>query len=108
MRFTSLWLGAVLPMAFAAEAPAYTAYVSNEGSNTVTVFDTGSFQVTDTIEVGQRPRGIELTKDGKHLLVAVGDDDTIEIIDTETHEIIGTLPSGPDPELFTQSPDGRL
>jgi DNA-binding beta-propeller fold protein YncE len=32
--------------------------------------------------LGQRPRGIELTKDGKFILVAVGDDDTIQMIDT--------------------------
>src|SRR5262249_59896908 len=38
--------------------------------------------------VGQRPRGIELSRDGKFLLVAVGDDDTIQMIDTTTHEIV--------------------
>ena len=37
-----------------------------------------------TIKVGQRPRGIELTKDGKFILVAVGDDDTIQMIDIKT------------------------
>lgn len=92
----------------ATQAQAYKAYVSNEGSNTVSVIDTDGFKVIDTIKVGQRPRGIELTRDGKHLLVAVGDDDTIEIIDTATNQIVGSLPSGPDPELFTQSPDGKI
>ena len=51
-------------------AGAFTAYVSNEKSNTVSVIDTDKFQVVKTIKVGQRPRGIELTKDGKFLLVA--------------------------------------
>jgi len=55
---------------------------------------------------GQRPRGIELTKDEKFILVAVGDDDTIQVIDVRTHEIVATLPSGPDPELFTQDQTG--
>jgi PQQ-dependent catabolism-associated beta-propeller protein len=108
MQLGSFLLGAALPLVLATQAAAYTAYVSNEGSNTVTVFDTETFEVTATVKVGQRPRGIELTKDGKHLLVAVGDDDTIEIIDTKTHEIVGTLPSGPDPELFTQDPEGKI
>jgi YVTN family beta-propeller protein len=43
--------------------------------NTVSVIDTDSWTVTKTIKVGQRPRGIEFTRDGKSVLVAVGDDD---------------------------------
>ena len=53
------------------QASAFTAYVSNEKSNTVSVIDTDKFIVVNTIKVGQRPRGIELTKDGKFVLVAV-------------------------------------
>src|SRR6266540_5932170 len=59
------------------QASAFTAYVSNEKSNTISVVDTDKFTVVKTIKVGQRPRGIELTKDGKFILVAVGDDDTM-------------------------------
>src|SRR5260370_15693790 len=90
------------------KASALTAYVSNEKSNTVSVIDTDKFTVAKTIKVGQRPRGIELTKDGKFILVAVGDDDTIQVIDVRTHEIVATLPSGPDPELFTQDHAGKI
>ena len=64
-------------------------------------------EVTKTIKVGQRPRGIEFTRDGKFVLVAVGDDDTIQVIDTETLEVVDSLPSGPDPELFAQAPTAR-
>ena len=84
------------------QASAFTAYVSNEKSNTISVIDTDKFTVVNTIKVGQRPRGIELTRDGKFVFVAVGDDDTIQVIDVRTHEIVATLPSGPDPELFTR------
>jgi PQQ-dependent catabolism-associated beta-propeller protein len=90
------------------QASAFTAYVSNEKSNTISVVDTDKFTVVKTIKVGQRPRGIELTKDGKFILVAVGDDDTIQVIDLRTHEIVATLPSGPDPELFTQDHAGKI
>ena len=92
----------------AGQARAYLAYVSNEKSNTVSVIDTDKWEVIRTIKVGQRPRGIELTKDQKYVLVAVGDDDTIQMIDTKTNEIVGTLPSGPDPELFVQDPAGKI
>jgi YVTN family beta-propeller protein len=91
-----------------AQASAFTAYVSNEKSNTISVIDVDKLTVVRTIKVGQRPRGIELTKDGKFILVAVGDDDTIQMIDTSTYEIAATLPSGPDPELFTQDPTGKV
>src|SRR5262245_1260317 len=64
------------------QASAFTAYVSNEKSNTISVIDTDKFAVVKTIKVGQRPRGIGLTKDERFILVAVGDDDTIQVIDT--------------------------
>jgi PQQ-dependent catabolism-associated beta-propeller protein len=95
-------------MLISAQASAFMAYVSNEKSNTISVIDIDKFAVVKTIKVGQRPRGIELTKDGKFILVAVGDDDTIQMIDTSTYEIVTTLPSGPDPELFIQDPAGKI
>ncbi len=90
------------------QASALEAYVSNEKSNSVSVIDTDSLSVVKTIKVGQRPRGIEMSKDGKSVLVAVGDDDTIQIIDTKSKEVTGTLPSGPDPEFFVFDPSGAL
>src|SRR5438132_8509790 len=92
----AVWLAGTLP------ALAFIAYVSNEKSNTVSVIDTDKWAVTATIKVGQRPRGIEFTKNGKFVMVAVGDDDKIELIDTATRKVVDSLPSGPDPELFVQ------
>jgi PQQ-dependent catabolism-associated beta-propeller protein len=88
-------------------AAAYMAYVSNEKGNTVSVIDTDKMEVVKTIKVGQRPRGIAMTKNGQFVVVALGDDDTVQMIDTKTHELAGTLPSGPDPELFTFDPSGK-
>src|ERR1700692_2232682 len=98
----AVWLAGTLP------AGAFVAYVSNEKSNTVSVIDTDKWAVIKTIKVGQRPRGIEFTKDGKFVLVAVGDDDTIEVIDTATQQVVDKLPSGPDPELFVQDAAGKI
>src|SRR4029077_18523159 len=96
------WLVTAMP------ASAFLAYVSNEKSNTVSVIDTDSWTVIKTIKVGQRPRGIEFTKDGKFVLVAVGDDDKIEVIDVATQQVVDSLPSGPDPELFAQDAAGKI
>src|ERR1700744_3175386 len=94
-----LWLAAASP------ASAFVAYVSNEKGNTVSGIDTETWTVTATIKVGQRLRGIEFTRDGKFVMVAVGDDDTIQMIDTKTRQIVDTLPSSPHPEIFTQDAD---
>src|SRR5262252_4243586 len=100
-------LGICVSVVLAGEASAYKAFVSNEKSNTISIIDTTEREVVRTIKVGQRPRGIALTKDQKYVLVAVGDDDTIQMIDTGTNAVVGTLPSGPDPELFIEDPDGK-
>src|SRR5436309_14975955 len=92
----AVWLAATTP------APAFIAYVSNEKGNTVSVIDTDKRTVTNTIKDGQRPRGIEFTRNGKFVLVAVGDDDEIEVIDPATQQVVDSLPSARDPELFTQ------
>ncbi|TJW27881.1 MAG: hypothetical protein E5W83_38900, partial [Mesorhizobium sp.] len=72
---------AILTAGFMADpASAYTAYVSNEKDNTMTVVDTATMQVVKTVEVGQRPRGITISHDGKFIYLCASDDDTIEII----------------------------
>jgi len=75
-------------------ASAQNAFITNTSDNTVSVIDTDKWTVTATIKVGQRPRGIEFTRDGKFVMVAVGDDDTIQMIDTKTQQVVDTLPSG--------------
>src|SRR5882724_12151001 len=103
-----LLIGLAVTVVAAQHAKAYLAYVSNEKSNTVSVIDTDKRAVVRTIKVGQRPRGIAITRDQKYVLVAVGDDDTIQMIDTLSNKVVDTLPSGPDPELFTDDPTGKI
>ena len=82
-----------------------------ETAHTATIYDllhAYADQRRRTIKVGQRPRGIEFTKNGKFVLVAVGDDDKIEVIDVVTQQVVDSLPSGPDPELFTQDAAGKI
>ena len=88
-------------------ASAFLAYVSNEKGNSISVVDTDKMETVATIKTGQRPRGIEVTRDGKFVFVALGDDDTIQMFDTKTRADAGQLPSGPDPEQFTLDPAGK-
>ena len=68
---------ALLALAFVMAAPAvaFTAYVSNEKGNSISIIDTDKLEVTKTVPVGHRPRGIALNKDGSELYICAGDDD---------------------------------
>jgi PQQ-dependent catabolism-associated beta-propeller protein len=89
-------------------ASAFLAYVSNEKGNSISVVDTDKMEAVATIKTGQRPRGIEVTPDGKFVIVALGDDDTIQMFDAKSFNDAGELPSGPDPEQFALDPAGKF
>lgn len=88
---------AALAAAILATAPAQAEkiFVSNEKDNTLSVIDGDSLEVIDTIEVGRRPRAMALSNDGTLLFVAVGDDEMVDAVDVETHEVVQRLASGP-------------
>ena len=100
-RLLALLLVAASPVA------AETIYVSDEEANVVHVVDGRRLAVIARIPVGQRPRGLGLSRDGKLLYVAVSNDNRIDVVDLPTRKVVGQLPSGPDPELFALDPDGR-
>jgi len=87
-------------------AIAYTVYVSNEKDNTVSIIDGETLEVTDTITVGERPRGIVLSPDGKYLYMCTSDEDHVEVLDLQSNRVLHNLPSGPDPELMVINSDG--
>src|SRR4051794_23200043 len=67
------------------------AFVSNERDGTITVINTATDKIVQTIQVGARPRGLRLSADGKLLYVALSypsnsrvGEDKIAAIDTDT------------------------
>lgn len=105
MRWTSL-LALLLALAGGA-ATAQTVYVSDEQANVIHVVAAPQWSRIGRIPVGQRPRGLALSRDGRTLYVAASNDNRIDIVDVSTRKVTGSLPSGPDPERFALSPDGR-
>ncbi|MFD2176500.1 YVTN family beta-propeller repeat protein [Veronia pacifica] len=103
----SVWLVAasllLSPVCMAKEL----AYVTNEKDNTVSVIDMNSYEVINTFTVGDRPRGIEISKDRQHLYICASESDTVQIVDPDSGEVLGELPSGEDPELFALHPNGK-
>ena len=80
---TQLKLGFAFLAAWLTAAPAgaYVAFVSNEKGNSISVVDLDKMATMAEIPTGQRPRGIGVSRDGKYVFVAVGDDDTIQVFD---------------------------
>jgi len=91
---------------FCQSSLAETVFITLEKDNALAVVDPIEGKLLKTIEIGQRPRGIVLSKDQQQLYIATSDDNTIQIIDINSLKPVGTLPSGEDPETFSMSPAG--
>ena len=92
-----------------------TLYVANSSSDTISVIDTATQRVVHTILVrpaevhglpGCTPIGLTLTPDGKTLLVACADLNSVAVIDVESGEVRGYLPTGWYPTSVQVTPDG--
>ncbi len=105
-----------LPAENAPLAPGSYTLVSSENSNTITAIDISSGRVVSTIRMPARPRGIQVSPDGRLAYVALsdydpfveGDGDGIAVVDLSRGRLIRTFPAGSDPEAFAVSPDGRM
>jgi YVTN family beta-propeller protein len=86
-----------------------TGFVSNSGSNTLTVFDKKAMRVVDAIATSQGPGGIVLDQTRARAYVAAARDDAIEVIDVFKREIINRLRLNfmDRPVELALSPDGR-
>ena len=83
------------------------AYVTNHGSNTVTVIDALTYQVIKTITVGTEPFGCALTPDGTKLYVANFSSDDVSVIRTSDDKVIRTIKRvGPKPRAIAITDDG--
>lgn len=101
--------------------------VSNENDGTLSVIDLRTHTVVDTIAVGKRPRGVQISRDGKTAYVALSGSpksppgvdertlppadrtaDGIGVVDLEDLELVRTIPSGQDPEAFDLAGDRLL
>ncbi len=59
--------------------------------NALAVVDGETGKLLKTVPLGQRPRGVALSKDQTLLYVAASDDDTIQILDIKTLKVIGGI-----------------
>ena len=102
----SLILALALPVL--ARDPTHRLFVTNEEDDTVSVIDSRSGETVKTIEIGGRPRGIGFSPDHSTVYVALGDEDAIAEIGTDSLEILRKIPAGSDPEAFAVHPNGTI
>lgn len=98
-------------IALALAVPAYAKetgliFISLERDNQVVVLNP-DLTVNKRIETSRRPRDMHFNAAHDRLYVACGDDDSIDVIDIATLEVIDSIPTGPSPEVFTFSSDEK-
>ncbi|HKH46415.1 MAG TPA: cytochrome D1 domain-containing protein, partial [Thermoanaerobaculia bacterium] len=90
-------------------------YVTNERSGNVTVIDAATDKPVYNLHTGGRPRGIQVSADGRTVYVARSDPqfnkqsplDSILAIDVTKKRVTAHLDAGSDPEQFAISRDGK-
>lgn len=87
-------------------------YITNSGSNSVTIVDFSEINDPDdvvlaTISVGKEPRGVAVDPFGYYVYVANYESDTISIINTISNTVTSTVSSGDGPWGIFADPDGE-
>jgi YVTN family beta-propeller protein len=82
------------------------AYITNSGSNTVSVIDVNTGTVTANVIVGLSPYGVALSPDGTKVYVTNQNANTVSVINTTTNTVTATVPVGNRPTGIAVSPDG--
>ena len=94
------------PIAIAITPGAASAYVANEGDNTVTPIDTANNTPGTPIQVGSSPDAIAITPDGSTAYVANSGVGTVTPINTATNVAGSPITVGSSPDAIAITPDG--
>jgi len=72
-------------------------YVSNGRAGTVSVLDSRTYELLNTVKVGIRPWGMALSPDGKFLYTANGPSNDVSVVDLDTYKEIARIKAGSSP-----------
>jgi len=72
-------------------------YISNGRAATVSVLDSHSYELLNSIKVGTRPWGMVISPDGKYLYTANGPSNDVSVVDLKTEKEIQRLKAGESP-----------
>lgn len=86
-------------------AQADMVYVANYDSNTISVIDSSTNSVINTIPVGKEP-SILMASPKKDRIYYVQDNNTVGVIDVNTNTVTATIPVGTNPYYMVFNPSG--
>ncbi len=82
------------------------AYITNGGSNTVTVLDVVNLRQDRVIRVGSNPTGVAANTNRNEVYVVNSGSNSISVIDAEKNEVAATIPVHLRPYFISVSKDG--
>jgi YVTN family beta-propeller protein len=85
------------PMSVQLSPDEKTLYVSNGRAGTISVIDTQTYQLRNTIAVGTRPWGIAVSPDGKFLYSANGPSNDVSVVDLGANKEVARIKAGLSP-----------
>ncbi|WP_218081877.1 beta-propeller fold lactonase family protein [Anthocerotibacter panamensis] len=96
-------------------ADAQTLYIANGNSDSVSVIDTTTNQVTRTLSLlrpsfpykGANPNSLDLSPDGRTLYVTLGGENAVAVVDLASGNVQGRIPTGWYPNSVSISRDGK-
>ena len=95
-------------LAIAAPAAAAQLYITNTKSNSISIIDTNTFEVTGTIPLGNgKPNRIVFHPDGKTAWVVYDKSHDLGVVDAETRKLVKRVKIGGNPYNLNFSADGR-
>jgi YVTN family beta-propeller protein len=108
MLFTASSPIVLSPVQAQAKAASSTelAYVTNKMDKTISIIDTATQTVVDTIFIGRYVKFIAVTPDGKEAYVGAGDG-TVSVIDTQSRKVTHTISIGGSAYDIAVTPDGK-
>ncbi len=80
-----------------------TLYISCWGCDRIILFDTGRGKITGSVDAGDNPNDMCITKDGLRLFVANANDNTVSVINTRQMKVTETLNAALYPGSLTGS-----
>ena len=108
MRVAARVLVAVVTLAVAAPAAAASLYITNTKSNSISIIDTDTLEVTRTIPLGNgKPNRVVFHPDGKTAWVVYDKTHELGVVDAEASKLLRRVKIGGNPYNLNVSPDGR-
>lgn len=96
------------PIGLAVTPDGSDVYVANNNDDTVSIIDTFTNTVIDTVSVGNAPWGVAIGAEGKYVYVTNSDADTVTVIQTDDRSVVRTFSVGDIPRGISAPLNGTF